>query len=114
MSRILLASARPVDAKGVPIPGYIVVGTASNGKVYLDASRDATLPTGATVVSTGTDRYTRTALGTHADRVLDATWEQATGTEGRIAREKMHAALARNPTITILEFDLPPHRWLGE
>lgn len=106
--RVIEATALPVSA------GYVQIGTTADGRVLLDAATGAPLPTGAVEVSKGAGRYERAALGTRADRVLDATWDKTVNGAKERVREKMHAAVARNPTITILESDLPPHRWLGE
>lgn len=114
MKRIITAAAIPADDEGVPSPFFVQVGTTGDGRVVLDAEDRAQVPEGAEVVSEGAGRYARAALGTIADRVLKAIWERGTGEDKERRREKVTAANSRNPTVTIIESDIPPHRWLGE
>lgn len=95
-------------------PGFVQVGATSTGSLILDASRDAAVPQGATVLSVGAGRYSRAALGTRADRVLEAIWTKGSGSTMERGREKINAALARNPTVKIIATDLAPHEWMGE
>ena len=92
------------------VPGFVRIGTTANGRAILDVSLPFDLPPGLTKVSEGVGRFGRDVLGTVADRVLEATWED-TDEEGNpvIRRGKVADAPA-----VVLETDLRPHRWLGE
>jgi hypothetical protein len=109
MSRLVIAASFPVDAEGNRLAGYVQVATTSGGALILDASRDAALPDGASVLSKGAGRYARTVLGTHSDRVLEAVWQELDET---LVRGKRAEATALGATI--VEDNLTPHRWLGE
>lgn len=114
MTRLILAAAFPTDSEGAPLAGYVHVATAEDARLILDAEPRAAVPDGADVLSEGRGRYGRTALGTAADRVLEATWERTVDTSKEIVREKVSQALARNPTVELTGTDLVPHRWAGE
>lgn len=108
MIRLVIAPAMPDG------PGFVQVGSTPDGLLILDAEPRAVLPEGTTVLSAGSGRYARAALGAHADRVLDATWERTVRGKKERGRGKMAEALAHNPTVTITGSDITPHLWMGE